>query len=63
MGGTVSLPLPQYVDARYPDNKIAFRYDPLRGIIEIQRNGIRYYFDLTILAIENKSEMCYTERN
>lgn len=36
MGGTVSLPSPQYIDVRYPDNKLAFRYDPTRAIVEIR---------------------------
>lgn len=57
--GTIA---PQYVDLRYPDGKLAGRYDPARGILEIQRAGAKYYFDLTlcqILPLENKQEVCY----
>jgi hypothetical protein len=65
MGGTIPLPSPNYVDVRYPDNKLAFRYDPKRGIIEVQRNSVRYYFDLTLLPLELESDevFCYNKDN
>lgn len=64
MGGTI-LPSPHYIDVRYPDNKLAFRYDPTRGVVEIQRNGCRHYFDLAVIVmpIENGQESCYTTPN
>lgn len=55
--------VPQYVDLRYPDGKLAAKYDPTRGILEIKhRDGTKFYFDLTlceILAIEKAPEVCY----
>lgn len=54
--------VPQYVDLRYPDGKLAAKYDPARGILEVQRNGTKFYFDLTlckILTIEKAPEVCY----
>jgi hypothetical protein len=44
-------PLP-YQAVRYPDGSLAFRYDPKRGMVEIQRRGQRFYFDLTIIIAE-----------
>lgn len=47
----VSLPKAQYADLRLPSRdrrgKLVARYDPLRGILEIQDSGMKYYFDLT----------------
>lgn len=42
-----------YVDVRYPDGWIAFRYDPKRGIVEIQRRGQKFYFDLAKILSES----------
>jgi hypothetical protein len=57
--GTV---VPQYVDLRFPDGKLAARYDPARNILEIRKGGTTIYFDLAILAIqpiEKSDDTCY----
>lgn len=37
-----------FVDVREPHtNKLLFRYDPERGLIEVQRRGIKTVVDLT----------------
>ena len=61
MGGTV-LPTPHYVELRYPDGKLAARYDPVRGILELRQRGATVYFDLAMLAnevVEAPEETCY----
>ena len=61
VGGTV---VPQYLELRFPDGKLAGRYDPVRGILEIRRNGVNVYFDLAVLAMpilpfDKPSDTCY----
>jgi hypothetical protein len=42
------LPPAHYADLRLPDGSHSgVRVDALRGVIEIQRRGTKYYFDLT----------------
>lgn len=38
-----------FVPVRFPDGRLAFRWDPGRGLVEIVRRGDRYLFDLRIL--------------
>lgn len=40
---------PTYIDVRYPDGRLAFRYDPQRGVVELQKRGEKHYFDLTMV--------------
>lgn len=50
----MTMPQSNYVDVPYPDGSLAFRLDTERMIVEIQRRGIKYYFDLrTIYAQGN----------
>ena len=59
---TMGTVVPQYVELRYPDGKLAAKYDPIRGILELQRQGVKFYFDLALLsmpAIEMPKEVCY----
>lgn len=42
----------RFQDVHYPDGWLAFRYDPTRGIVEIQRRGQKHYFDLASLFTE-----------
>jgi hypothetical protein len=34
---------------KFPGGGLAFRYDPVRGIVEIQRRGVKHLFDLAAL--------------
>lgn len=54
-----------YVDVRFPDGKLAFRYDTERGIVQIAQRGTLHYFDLAKLTtqadnlpIAKKAEPC-----
>lgn len=53
----------KFVVVRYPDGRIAFRYDPVRGIVELQDRRHKYYFDLTQIIvnypIDKSTNMCY----
>jgi hypothetical protein len=53
-------PASQYVELRLPDGKLACRFDPIRGLLEVQSRGIKHYFDLTqvIQTIDNSKEVC-----
>ena len=46
--GTIT---PRYVDLRFPDGKIAARYDTTRGILEMRHRGATVYFDLTLCTV------------
>lgn len=51
---------PQYEDLRLPDGKHSgVRVDVARGVLEVQRKGVRYYFDLTVLPIAKPVQICY----
>lgn len=57
--GTVT---PAYVELRFPDGKLAARYDPRRGILEIRNRGATIYFDLALCQIDHidkPPETCY----
>lgn len=41
---------PQYVDVRTAGGKLAFRFDPRRGIVEWRDRGKTHYFDLCALT-------------
>ena len=59
-----NFPLPQYEALRLPDGTHSgVRVDRARLIIEVQRKGIKYYFDLALLkhATEKQAEVCYTD--
>ena len=55
------LPSPQYADLRLPNGKLAGRYDPTRGLLEVQTGGIKHYFDLTqfVKPVDKINELCY----
>jgi len=63
---TLALPAPQYQILRLPNGKHSgVAVDLRRWVLEVQRDGIKYYFDLTQLSaktIENTPEPCYTGR-
>ena len=57
--GTIT---PRYVDLRFPDGKIAGRYDAQRGILEMRHRGATVYFDLAlcvVTAVEEPREVAY----
>lgn len=50
----------QYQDLRWPDGRLAARYDPARGMLEVQHRGDKCYFDLTqVLPIANGEQRVY----
>lgn len=53
MGGTVTpgyKPIAQYEPIYLPDGTHSgVRYDRIRGILEIQKKGVKHFFDLTAL--------------
>jgi hypothetical protein len=51
---------PQDIELPFPDGGIAGRFDPQRGILEVQRRGVKHYFDLAQLVqlIQNKASNC-----
>lgn len=53
MGGTVTVlqfPEPHYVPIYFADGThTGVRFDPFRGILEIQKKGVKHFFDLTAL--------------
>ena len=54
---------PKYIELRYPDGKLAARYDPGRGLLEMQKAGVKVLFDLAILSdspIDFTPDSCYT---
>ena len=58
------LPLARYEDLRLPDGSHSgVRVDAVRGILEVQKRGIRYYFDLTQIIVKcpiaADKELCY----
>ena len=60
-----SLPPSCYVDIRFPDGKLAFRFDTSRGIVQIAQRGDIHFFDLAELTkqadnlpIAKKDETC-----
>lgn len=52
-----------YMELRYPDGKMAARYDPIRGLLELQKSNVKYLFDLVQLAeqaVDFSPGSCYT---
>lgn len=43
-----------YLDVRSSRGKLLFRYDPYRGIVEIQERGVKEYIDLTQILAERQ---------
>lgn len=55
-----SLPTANYVALRLPDGRHSgVRWDAARGVLEVQKQGVRYYFDLALAVAE---QTCYTNR-
>jgi hypothetical protein len=55
--------VPKYIELRYPDGKLAARYDPGRGLLEMQKAGVKVLFDLALLSdlpIDFTPDSCYT---
>ena len=46
----VALPEPRYVDLRFEDGTHSgVRVDLMRGIIEVQKRGVKHVFDLVMI--------------
>lgn len=63
MAGT-ALPLPHYIDLRFPDGThTGVRVDWTRGVIEIRKRGVNFYFDIAEekakVTVEIPQETCY----
>lgn len=62
------LPSPQYVELKFVDGGLAGRYDPVRGVLEVQRRGMKHYFDLTQIrlsvkeAVDKSNNLCNNNR-
>jgi hypothetical protein len=57
-----TLPQPQYKPLRLPDGTHSgVCYDPLRGVLEIQRKGTKYYFDLAVMYNANQRNGDWTK--
>ena len=58
--GTI-VPTPHYIELRFTSGKLAARYDPVRGILELSERGVKQYFDLTLveLPVEKNEQSCY----
>ena len=60
------LPPAAYQDIRLPDGTHSgVRIDCARGILEIQRRGVKHYYDLVLMqpvemTIDTDRELCYT---
>jgi hypothetical protein len=57
-------PVPQYEILRLPNGKHSGAcFDARRFVLEIQRDGIKYYFDLALFSqgIDKLDEVCYTQ--
>lgn len=55
---------PQYIDLRLPDGTHSgARFDAARGVLEIRRKGVTYYFDLTLMdsneVVDKSVSYCY----
>ena len=44
------LPKSQFIPVVSQSGKLRFRFDPLRGLIEIQDRGVKEIFDLVVIA-------------
>jgi hypothetical protein len=57
---------PQFIPVRYPDGRIAFLFDPVRCIVELQDRRRKYWFDLTQIIIHlpvaPDEQICYDGR-
>lgn len=55
------LPSPQYIELRFPDGTHSgARYDPIRGVLEVQKRGIKHVFDLSevVQTIDKCKKLC-----
>lgn len=53
----VALPAPAYIDLKLPDGRHSgIRLDLDRGILEVQKQGVRYVFDLATLRDEQRKQ-------
>lgn len=51
----LTLPEPTYIDLRFPDGTHSgVRLDIGRGILEVQKRGIKHLFDLTAIQRDNR---------
>lgn len=64
---TSILPSPQYIELKFVDGGLAGRYDPVRGVLEVQRRGTKHYFDLTQIllsvkeTVDKSNNLCHNE--
>lgn len=57
MNGTATLPSADYETIYFPNgDHTGVRFDRSRWILEIQKRGIKYYFDLANLKQVKKNE-------
>lgn len=62
------LPSPQYIELKFVDGGLAGRYDPVRGVLEVQKRGMKHYFDLTQIrlsvkeAVDKSNNLCNNNR-
>lgn len=57
IGGTIFLPTSNYETIYFPNgDHTGVRFDRKRWILEIQKRGIKYYFDLANLKQVKKNE-------
>lgn len=63
---SVNKVIPQFINVYYPDGRVAFRYDPARGIVELQDRRIKHWFDLTQVIVnkpvDQAQPVCYDMR-
>lgn len=51
----LALPEPTYIDLRFPDGTHSgVRVDVSRGILEVQKRGVKHLFDLTAIQQDNR---------
>jgi hypothetical protein len=58
--------VPKYIELRFPDGKLAARFDAGRGLLEIQKAGQKHLFDLALLSdlpIDFTPDLCYTSES
>ena len=60
-GASPVLPAPKYIDLLYPDGTHSgIRFDARRGLLEVQKRGIKHVFDLAVI-VDPGERLCYTD--
>ena len=50
MSNQYQPPKPIFLPVTWQNGKLAFKFDPVRGLIEMQERGVKQVFDLSALA-------------